>query len=95
MTEDEFYILFGFFGILGILTGIAFILPFKTWTTEDFVEQQNNLISINKLIIGLYEQKCKLKIQTPALDKIPDSVQVVISEHKIILENRKKTEKIK
>lgn len=93
--ELEFFVILGIIGFLGMLLGITFILPFKTWTSENFVDRQENVITINKLIMNLYEKKMMLKQQIPALNDLPDCVQVVISPHKILISDNRKTEKMK
>ena len=82
-SELQYFVVFGFVTIISFFVGIVFIYNFKTWTTEDFIERQDNPVTINKLLLGLYERKCDLIIKTPELKKIPDSVKIIITEHDI------------
>lgn len=91
-TELQFYVSFGFVVIISFFFGImaVSVLIQAAWTTEDFIERQENPITINKLILGLYQKKHDLFVRNPELKKIPDSIKVIITHGEIIDTCKKK-----
>ena len=82
-SEIEYFIIISIIGFLAFLAGIAFILPFQSWTIETLVLRLDNVITINALLINLQRRKIELIEKDPILQKIPDTVRVIISEHEV------------
>lgn len=83
LNELQYYVIFGVTSFISFLAGMAFIYPQKAFTIENFVLRMNNVRMINSTIINLQQKKIELIIRDPVLSKIPDTVEVVITKHKI------------